>query len=95
MNMEVYYFSGTGNSPHVARELQKRIPVTDLIPIKSLLNKDFIKINAETVGFVFPIHLAMAPAPLIEFLKKLDLKSVRYIFGVATRAGCQYRHLLM
>ncbi|MGZ7108733.1 MAG: EFR1 family ferrodoxin, partial [Methanobacterium sp.] len=41
--------------------------------------------------FVFPIHLAMAPAPLMEFLKKLDLKSVEYIFAVATRAGSQHR----
>jgi len=40
---------------------------------------------------VFPIHLAMAPAPIIEFLKKLDLKSAEYIFAVATRAGSQHR----
>jgi flavodoxin len=26
MGIEVYYFSGTGNSLHVAKELQKRIP---------------------------------------------------------------------
>jgi flavodoxin len=37
---EIYYFSGTGNSLNVARELQKRIPKTDIIPIVSLLNKD-------------------------------------------------------
>ena len=33
----------------------------------------------------------MAPAPLMEFLKKLDLKSAEYIFAVATRAGSQHR----
>jgi len=36
----------------VAKELQKRIPETNLIPIVSLLNKDVIKANAETVGSV-------------------------------------------
>lgn len=40
---------------------------------------------------MFPIPLAMAPAPLIEFIKKLDLKSAEYIFAVATRAGSQHR----
>ncbi|MGZ7067312.1 MAG: hypothetical protein ACXVHT_03350, partial [Methanobacterium sp.] len=66
MGTEIYYFSGTGNSLHVAKELQKRIPKTKLIPIVSLLNKENIEIISDTVGFVFPIHLAMAPAPLIE-----------------------------
>jgi len=43
MSTEIYYFSGTGNSLHVAKELQKRLPETNLIPIVSLLNKDVIK----------------------------------------------------
>lgn len=91
MDLELYYFSGTGNSLHAARELRKQIPETKLIPIVSLLNKNIIKTNAEIVGFVFPIHLAMAPAAVIEFLKKLDLRSAEYIFAVATRAGSQHR----
>ncbi len=91
MSTEIYYFSGTGNSLHVARELQKRIPDTKIVPIIGLLNKGFIETNAESVGFVFPIHLAMAPAPAIEFIKKLDLKFSQYIFTVVTRAGSQHR----
>lgn len=91
MGLEIYYFSGTGNSLHVARELQKRIPEADLTPIVSLVDKDIIESSAETVGFIFPIHLAMSPAPVLNFLKKLDLKSARYTFAVATRAGSQHR----
>ena len=37
MSTEIYYFSGTGNSLHVAKELQKRMPETKLIPILSLV----------------------------------------------------------
>jgi ferredoxin len=91
MSAEIYYFSGTGNSLHVARELQKRIPETSLISIVSLLNRDIIKTDGKIVGFVFPIHLAMSPAPVRKFLNKLDLKSAEYIFAVATRAGSQHR----
>jgi ferredoxin len=91
MSIEVYYFSGTGNSLHVAKELQKRIPGIDLIPIIGLLNKDVIKTNGRTVGIVFPIHLAMAPAPVMEFISKIDLKSTEYIFSIATRAGSPHR----
>ncbi|MCG2762750.1 MAG: EFR1 family ferrodoxin [Candidatus Atribacteria bacterium] len=87
MCTEIYYFSGTGNSLHVAKELQKRIPKANIIPIVSLLNKDVIKTKAETVGFVFPLHGMTVPIPVKIFLKKLELKSVNYIFAIATRGG--------
>ncbi len=87
MSTEIYYFSGTGNSLHVARELQKRIPETDLIPMVSLLNKDVIETSAETVGFVFPIHLMAVPLPVKSIIQKLDLKPVKYVFAAATRYG--------
>jgi len=42
MTTEIYYFSGTGNSLYIARELQKRIPKyfpTDLTYFSHLLSK--------------------------------------------------------
>ncbi len=87
MSTEIYYFSGTGNSMHVARELQKRIPETNLIPIVSLLDNDVVITKGETVGFVFPLYLTTVPAPVRRFLKKLDLKSAKYVFSVITRFG--------
>jgi flavodoxin len=54
MSTEIYYFSGTGNSLHVAKELQKRLPGSKLIPIVSFLDNDVVIIKGETVGFVFP-----------------------------------------
>ncbi|MGB6369814.1 MAG: EFR1 family ferrodoxin [Atribacterota bacterium] len=87
MRTEIYYFSGTGNSFYVAKELQKRIIDSKLIPIVNLLNKDVIKTNAETVGFVFSILFTAIPMPVKNFIKKLDLKSTKYIFAIATRLG--------
>jgi ferredoxin/flavodoxin len=87
MSTAIYYFSGTGNSLHVAKELQKRIPGSDLIPVVGLLGQDVIETQAETVGFVFPIHLTTLPIPMREFVKKLDPRSAEYIFAVATRIG--------
>lgn len=91
MSLEIYYFSGTGNSLHVARELEKRIPETKIIPIVSLLNKEDIVSSSDKVGFVFPIHLAMAPKPVMEFLSKINLNSAEYIFSAATRIGSRHR----
>jgi ferredoxin/flavodoxin len=86
-NMEIYYFSGTGNSLYVAKELQKRFPGAVLIPVVSLLNNDVIESTGDTVGFVFPIHGMTIPVPVKKFLEKADLRSASYIFAVATRAG--------
>ena len=87
MSTEIYYFSGTGNSLHVAKELQKRIPEANLIPMVSLFNKDIIETNEETVGFVFPIHLMTIPWNVKSFIEKLDVKSAKYIFAIVTRIG--------
>jgi hypothetical protein len=47
MSTEIYYFSGTGNSLHVASELRKRIPGARLIPMVGLLGEDVIKTRAK------------------------------------------------
>ncbi|PKM89045.1 MAG: ferredoxin [Firmicutes bacterium HGW-Firmicutes-12] len=90
MSTEIYYFSGTGNSLHVAQELQKRIPQAKLIPMVSLLQRTDIKTKADTVGFVFPIYLTTMPIPVRSLLEKLDVSSAKYIFAVATRKGTFY-----
>jgi ferredoxin len=91
MSTEIYYFSGTGNSLRVARELQKRLPETTLLPVVGLLRNENIKTKAETVGFVFPIHCHTVPRVVKEFIRKLDVSSTRYIFAAATTAGTQCR----
>jgi len=87
MNTEIYYFSGTGNSLHVAKELQKCLPEAKLIPMVSLLDREVIKTEAEAVGFIFPLYLTTAPFPVREFFKKLDLKNSKYFFAIVTRLG--------
>jgi len=87
MNTEIYYFSGTGNSLHAAKEVQKRIPDAKLIPMVSLLDRDVIEINSESVGFVFPIHLTTIPIPVRIFFDKINFIKSEYIFSISTRTG--------
>lgn len=86
-SLEIYYFSGTGNSLHVARELQGKIEGAKIIPIISLLNEEEIETDAKTIGFVFPIYMSAAPIPVKNFISKLNLKSTEYVFAIATRIG--------
>ena len=51
--VDIYYYSGTGNSMHIARELQKRIPKTNVIPITTVQKTIFIRTqNVRVAGYV-------------------------------------------
>jgi formate hydrogenlyase subunit 6/NADH:ubiquinone oxidoreductase subunit I len=87
MAVEIYFFSGTGNSLHVARELQKRLPDATLIPVINLLDKFDVRTEADTVGFVFPLYFTTIPFPVRRFCEKLNIDSACYLFSVVTRLG--------
>lgn len=84
---EIYYFSGTGNSLHVAKELHKRVPNSTMIPIVNLLNEEAIHSNADLIAVVFPIYMAMAPLPIRKFFEKLEVLPTQNVFAIATRIG--------
>ena len=81
---EIFYFTGTGNSLHVARELQRRIPGSELIPMVRHLKDTSIRPKARSIGLVFPIYLTSIPKPVRMFLEILDFTSVDHVFAVAT-----------
>ena len=85
--IEIYYFSGTGNTLFVARELQHRFPEARLVPLASVLNRGVIRSTASAVGLVFPIQGMTAPVPVRILMRKADFSSAEYVFAVATRGG--------
>ena len=84
---EIYWFSGTGNSLHIAKELQRRLPETELTGMIKHLDDERIVTDAEKVGIVFPIYLNSVPIKIREFLSKFDPTGVDYIFANATHGG--------
>lgn len=85
MNTQIYYFSGTGNSLHIARELQKRLGNTDLIPMVGAMNSNKLATKADAVGFIFPIHCLGIPIFVKNILHAINLQSASYLFAVASR----------
>ncbi len=55
--MEVYYFSGTGNSLHVAKSIAIKTKGT-LHSVASVVCKERIQTKADCIGIVFPCYLA-------------------------------------
>lgn len=86
---EIYYFSGTGNSLVVARDIAEKMK-GNLISIASQMDKERITTNADVIGIVFPVYyLGTVNIPLVvqRFISKLDKISTKYIFAVCTYGG--------
>ena len=87
MSTEVYYFSGTGNSLFVARQIVDRIN-GKLISIPSVIKDEHIKTEADVVGIVFPVYYATndcgIPRIISRFVRKLEIFNSKYVFAVCT-----------
>ncbi|MBN2380908.1 EFR1 family ferrodoxin [candidate division WOR-3 bacterium] len=83
MSTAIYYFSGTGNSLVVARDIAGKIK-SDLIPIPSVMNKNTHPTSADRIGFVFPVYLGGVPRIVRRFVKKMDNLASKYMFAVCT-----------
>jgi len=84
MTVDVYYFSGTGNSLAVARDIAEKT-CGKLISISSVMSEDRIETDADVVGVVFPVYgLVRIPSIVERFVWKLDGASSKYIFAVST-----------
>ena len=86
MDAEIYYFSGSGNSLAVARDVAA-VLAGKLISIGSLIDQDKIQPQAEIIGIVFPIYYEpFGGCPLIvrRFVGKLENIQASYIFAICT-----------
>ena len=91
MSTEIYYFSGTGNSLAVARDIAERTKGT-LISIPAVMDKQSTKTDAGDIGIIFPCYLAqLYGIPLIveRFVKRIEDVGSKYIFAVCTCGGLE------
>lgn len=93
MSTKIFYFSGTGNSLSVARKIAGGLEEAELVSIPKVMNGD-IDTTAEAVGFVFPVYGWGLPRIVENFVNRLNLTQVQYIFAVVTCGGTQGGTLL-
>jgi flavodoxin/Pyruvate/2-oxoacid:ferredoxin oxidoreductase delta subunit len=86
MSTEIYYFSGTGNSLAVARDIAEKTN-GELISIPTVLDKNSIKSDADAIGIIFPTYYEpYGGVPLIvrKFVSKLKNLDSKYVFAICT-----------
>jgi len=82
----VYYFSGTGNSLIVARDIAGKIN-GKLIPVTSVIDNEIIKTDADMIGIIFPVYNQGIPFIIKRLVDKMDNLDQKYIFGICTCGG--------
>lgn len=86
----IFYFSGTGNSLQVAKNIGKQNN-EQVISIAAMMNSQDEKFeyslhDNEMIGFVYPVYAWAPPRMVLDFIQKLKLNNYRdnYTFSVAT-----------
>ena len=87
MNTTIYYFTGTGNSLKIAKDLSEKLEDCELVPIAKVWEDNNLASSSENVGFIFPLYYAGLPKIVYDFLSKIDLSKSSYFFAVVTNAG--------
>ena len=87
MPTTLYYFTGTGNSLAVARQLGAELGETDLVPIPKAMNAELpVRAPVGAVGFVFPVYVMGLPKIVARFARHVDLSDATYLFCACTFA---------
>ena len=83
MNVDIYYFSGTGNSFAVARDLAEKLDA-GLHSISKSIDEDDSIIDSRSVGFVFPDYHSNVPNIVRRFIERINSLEGKYVFGICT-----------
>lgn len=86
MSTYLYYFSGTGNSLWICRQLALRLD-GDFQLISLGTDYEMPAQDCNRIGIVFPVHMWGLPGRVVKFIRQLTLPSDCYFFALAVNAG--------
>jgi NAD-dependent dihydropyrimidine dehydrogenase PreA subunit len=83
----LFYFSGTGNSLAVTRNIAGHFTDAAIVPLLKTDAAAYIEADTERIGFIYPIYMNAVPRVVVKFIKELKCLPGKYIFAVATHGG--------
>ncbi|WKY48045.1 EFR1 family ferrodoxin [Eubacteriaceae bacterium ES3] len=88
----IFYFSGTGNSLHLAKVLAEKTG-ENLVNIAQTIDEGMLEFELEEnerIGFVFPVYAWAPPEIVLDFIRHLSLMGeVGYVFAVINCGGSE------
>lgn len=83
----IFYFTGTGNSLYTAKKISEKTGNPDIIKITSSAEQKIADVEADILGFVFPVYAFGPPASVERFIKKITIIKANYSFIAVTHGG--------
>ncbi|MCD4829516.1 MAG: EFR1 family ferrodoxin [Candidatus Cloacimonetes bacterium] len=84
MQPAFYVFSGTGNSLWAARRMAHHLGEGRIEGMAHYRDAKVVKPDSLVVGLFFPLYVMGLPLLVEEFIARLDLSDVEYVFAVMT-----------
>lgn len=94
MGTTIFYFTGTGNSLKIARDLAEAVGDAQLVRISPAVIPLSMKEPADRVGIVFPVYADGLPRIVEAFARALDVPAGAYVFAMANYGGASGGALL-
>lgn len=85
MKKKLFYFTGSGNTLKLARDLARSAGAFDLVKISRSMEYDHR--DCDVVGIVYPVYCFVLPNIVEDFLGKAQFSNTAYIFGLASYGG--------
>lgn len=87
MKTTIYYYTGTGNSLEIARSLAEKLPDSQLRSLATAYREGHLDLEADVVGFVFPVYFFGIPVAFRRLLEKAQWRGGQHVFAVANYGG--------
>ncbi|MHC1775479.1 MAG: EFR1 family ferrodoxin [Lentimicrobium sp.] len=84
METTIFYFSATGNSLSLTRNLANELGNCEVVSIAKALKNESIEVKSAKVGFVFPVFAWGMPRIVEEFIQKINIRKDSYVFAIVT-----------
>ncbi|UWG96668.1 EFR1 family ferrodoxin [Dehalobacter sp. DCM] len=98
MSTTIYYFSGTGNSLKIAKDLCCLLKDSEVVRITGKLVAQEIPVHSEKIGIVFPVFAEGVPLLVENFVRQINVvpHQTTYVFAISNfgeSSGCSLTQL--
>ena len=83
----IFYFSTSGNSLYIAKEIYKPLKDAKIISIVDAFYKKDFNYKAESIGFIYPIYASGLPPMVEDFISNLNINKDCYIYAAECTGG--------
>lgn len=82
----IFYFSGSGNSLKIAKDIALQLGDCEILHIAKAMKEPKVYSNSK-IGIIFPVHFWGVPPIVKKFVSQLQVSGKPYIYAIANAGG--------